>query len=96
MISSRILSYGSEGSFLKHKVYFKFISFVLQVQDQILLSIKVLIVALVQAYVALAQALVALVQANPTQGGLILAVRRQVVVGAGGSRYKMPFLAKFQ
>ena len=46
-------------------------------------SLKILIVSIVQALVDLVQTLVALVQAHPPQGGLILVVKRQVVVGPG-------------
>ena len=50
-----------------------------------LLSIRVLVVTLVQALVALVQAHVDLVLAQPPQGGLIWMVRRQIVevVGSG-------------
>ena len=61
-----------------------------------ILSIRVLVVApvqalvdlvqalvLVQAHVDLVLALVALVQAHPPQGGLLCVVKRQIVVGHG-------------
>ena len=46
-----------------------------------LLSVRILIVALVQALDALVRVFVALFLANLPQGGLIWMVKRQVVVG---------------